>query len=152
MRGPETLPEETIEADFAVFAGGVNRSPGMDVASDPLFAELQADDPRAAAAQGPPGADLRDAGASGGDPDVLLAVDGEVHFAQYGSKDLHIEMSSLIPKQNWVTVVLLGKSIDRAPALGVSWASCNGSSSCRTSAGCSRPGSGSVPAAPVIRT
>ena len=52
--------------------------------------------------------------AEGGDPDALLAVDGEVHFVQYGSKDLHIEMSSLIPKQDWVTVVLLGKSVDRA--------------------------------------
>ncbi len=52
--------------------------------------------------------------AAGGAPDALLAVDGEVHFAQYGSKDLAIEMSSLIPKKDWVTVALLGKSVDRA--------------------------------------
>jgi hypothetical protein len=37
-----------------------------------------------------------------------------VHFAQYGSKELSIEMSSLIPKGQWITIVLLGKSIDRA--------------------------------------
>jgi len=107
------LPEETMEADFAVFAGGVNRSPGMDMASDPLFAELQ----RMIPGLRPPKvrqALISEMQAEGGDPDVLLAVDGEVHFAQYGSRDLHIEMSSLIPKQNWVTVVLLGKSIDRA--------------------------------------
>jgi hypothetical protein len=52
--------------------------------------------------------------AQGGGAGALRAVDREVHFAQYGSKDLHIEMSSLIPKHDWVTVVLLGKSIDRA--------------------------------------
>ncbi len=107
------LPDETVEADFMVFAGGVNRNPGMDVASDPLFAELQ----RMIPGLRPPKvrrALISEMQADGGDPDALLAVDGEVHFVQYGSKDLHIEMSSLIPKQNWVTVVLLGKSVDRA--------------------------------------
>ena len=105
---------ETFEADFAVFAGGVNRSPGMDVAADPLFAELQAMIPGLRPPEGPPRAHLRDAGAGAASPTCCWRVDGEVHFAQYGSKDLHIEMSSLIPKQNWVTVVLLGKSVDRA--------------------------------------
>ena len=112
VRGPDA-PEETVEADFAVFAGGVNRSPGMDVAADPLFAQLQ----RMIPGLRPPKvrqALISEMQADGGDPDALLAVDGEVHFAQYGAQDLHIEMSSLIPKQNWVTVVLLGKSIDRA--------------------------------------
>ena len=107
------LPEETVEADFAVFAGGVNRTPGMDMASDPLFVGLQ----RMIPGLRPPKvrqALISEMQADGGDPDVLLAVDGEVHFVQYGSRDLHVEMSSLIPKQNWVTVVLLGKSIDRA--------------------------------------
>ena len=107
-------PDEELEADFAVFAGGVNRSQGMDVTSDPLFAHLRAIIPRLR----PPKvrqALISEMQAQGSDdPDVLLAVDGEVHFAQYGSKELHIEMSSLVPKQNWVTVVLLGKSIDRA--------------------------------------
>ncbi len=46
--------------------------------------------------------------------DLLQYMQGEVHFAQYGSGELHIEMSSLIPKGRWVTVVLLGKSVDRA--------------------------------------
>ena len=33
--------DATIEADFAVFAGGVNRSPGMDLRNDPVLAALQ---------------------------------------------------------------------------------------------------------------
>jgi flavin-dependent dehydrogenase len=103
----------TLEADFAVFAGGVNRAQGMAVTDDPLFAGLQAlipglRPPRVRRAL------ISEMQAQGGDADVLLAVDGEVHFAQYGSEDLHIEMSSLIPKHDWVTVVLLGKSVDRA--------------------------------------
>ena len=111
---PEDAPDETLEADFAVFAGGVNRSPGMDVADDPLLAHLQAMIPglRPPKVRRALISEMQAQGSS--DPDVLLAVDGEVHFAQYGSKDLHIEMSSLVPKQNWVTVVLLGKSVDRA--------------------------------------
>jgi flavin-dependent dehydrogenase len=111
--GGSDLPEETIEADFAVFAGGVNRPPGMDTNSDALFARLRTMIPRFR----PPKvrqAIIAEMRAEGGSPDALLAVDGEVHFAQYGSKDLPIEMSSLIPKQQWVTVALLGKSVDRA--------------------------------------
>ena len=106
--------EETLEADLAVFAGGVNGSPGMDVASDPLFSDLQAMIPRLRPPRVRRALISEMQAHGGGDPEALLAVDGEVHFAQYGSRDLHIEMSSLVPKQNWVTVVLLGKSIDRA--------------------------------------
>ncbi len=105
--------EQSIETDFLVFAGGVNRSQGMDMAADPLLADLRAMIPGLR----PPKvrrALISEMQAQGGDPDALLAVDKEVHFAQYGSKDLHIEMSSLIPKQNWMTVVLLGKSVDQA--------------------------------------
>jgi flavin-dependent dehydrogenase len=111
---PEDAADETLEADFAVFAGGVNRSPGMDMTSDPLFAQLQEMIPglRPPKVRQALISEMQALGSP--DPDVLLAVDGEVHFAQYGSKDLHIEMSSLVPKQLWVTVVLLGKSIDRA--------------------------------------
>ncbi len=103
----------SIEADFAVFAGGVNRSPGMDLVADPLFLALQAMIP----ALRPPKVRttlISEMRAEGGDPDALSAVDGEVHFCQYGSRELDIEMSSLIPKHDWVTVVLLGKSIDQA--------------------------------------
>ncbi len=104
---------QTIEADFAVFAGGVNRSPGMSVEDDPLFSELRALIPRLRPPRVRP-ALIAEMQAESGEPDALLAVDAEVHFCQYGSKDLHIEMSSLIPKHEWVTVVLLGKTIDKA--------------------------------------
>lgn len=104
---------EHIVADFAVFAGGVNRAPGMDVTSDPLLADLHSLLPKFRPPRVRP-ALISEMKARDHGPDGLLAVDGEVHFAQYGSKELHIEMSSLIPKHDWVTVVLLGKSVDQA--------------------------------------
>lgn len=102
--------EETLEADLAVFAAGVNQWPGADVGSDPLYqaiggllpdfrppkvrkaiiCEMQAEEP------------------------LLQYMEGEAHFAQYGADDLRIEMSSLLPKGRIITIVLLGKSVDRA--------------------------------------
>lgn len=106
-------PERTIRADFLVFAGGVNRSPGMDLASDPLLSRLQSLIPGFRPPRIRP-ALIAEMQAVSREPGALEAVDAEVHFCQYGSKDLRIEMSSLIPKRDWVTVVLLGRSIDKA--------------------------------------
>lgn len=102
--------DATLEADFAVFAHGVNRRPGMDMRDDPVLAALQKIIPRLR----PPKvrkaviAEMRDS------EDRVRVIEGEVHFVQYGSKDLHIEMASVMPKKDWLTTVLLGKSVDRA--------------------------------------
>jgi len=103
-------PDETIEADFAVLAAGVNRSPGMDLKSDPLFVAVREMIPGLR----PPKVRKALIAEMQADEDVLGPLEGELHFAQYGSKDLQIEMASLIPKRRWITVVLLGRSIDRA--------------------------------------
>ncbi|OFV83311.1 MAG: hypothetical protein A2W26_12430 [Acidobacteria bacterium RBG_16_64_8] len=102
--------EQTIEADFLVIAAGVNRSPGMDVASDDLFRSLAESLPGFR----PPRVRWALISEMQTDEDFLTYMEGEVHFAQYGSKQLHIETSSLIPKGGWMTIVMLGKSIDRA--------------------------------------
>ena len=107
------VTEETsreIEADFAAFAAGVNRTPGMDLESDPLFGALAKVMPRLR----PPKVRKAVISEMQAEEDLLPTMEGEVHFAQYGSKELSIEMSSFIPKGNWITVVLLGRSIDRA--------------------------------------
>jgi flavin-dependent dehydrogenase len=103
--------QQTLEADFAVLAAGVNRRPGMDVASDPLFQSLQDLIPgfRPPRVRQTVIAELE---AEDGQP--LAVLEGEVHFAQYGSRDLEIEMSSLIPKDRWITVALVGWAIDQA--------------------------------------
>jgi flavin-dependent dehydrogenase len=111
---PVTTPagsrDETIEADLVVVAGGVNPSPGMDVQADRLFQSLQQMLPKFR----PPKVRKTLICEMQAGEELLQDMKGELHFAQYGSKDLHIEMSSLIPKGRWITVVLLGKSVDRA--------------------------------------
>ncbi len=104
------LPDASVEADFAVFAGGVNRSPGMELRADPLFRSLLEMIPRLR----PPKVRRAVIAELTAGEDELRALEGEVHFMQYGSRDLHIEMASLMPKDGWVTAVLVGKSIDRA--------------------------------------
>jgi len=102
---------ETVEADLAVFAAGVNRATDMVVAADPLFTALADVLPgfrpprvrKAFIVEMETEEELRD------------AMRGEMHFVPYGSKGLRIELASLIPKGRWTTVVLLGRSIDRAP-------------------------------------
>lgn len=102
--------EKEIEADFVAVATGVNRNPGMDLRSDPLFSALTKVMPRLR----PPKVRKAVISEMQAEEDLLLSMEGEVHFAQYGSRDLPIEMSSFIPKGKWITVVLLGKSVDRA--------------------------------------
>ena len=104
------LPDASVEADFAVFAGGVNRSPGMDLSTDPLCAALRLMIPKLR----PPKVRRAVIAELTAGEDELRALEGELHFMQYGSRDLHIEMASLMPKDGWVTAVLVGKSVDRA--------------------------------------
>jgi len=102
--------ETTIEADFVVIAAGVNRLPGMDLDSDDLYRGLADVIP----VFRPPRVRRALITEMQADEDLLAYMEGEVHFAQYGSKELQIEMSSLTPKGGWMTIVMLGKSIDRA--------------------------------------
>src|SRR5680860_538845 len=106
----ERVRDETVGADLAVFAGGVNQQMGKEAGSGRLFrmAEELIPDYR------PPKVRQALISEMQGEEDDLRYMAGELHFAQYGSKDLRIEMSSLIPKERWMTVVLLGKSVDEA--------------------------------------
>lgn len=98
------------EAHLAVFAAGVNRKPGIELGSDPVYAALAKMMP----GFHPPQVRRAVISCVQAEEDQLRVMEGEVHFAQHGSKDLSIEMCSLIPKGQWMTVVLLGRSIDRA--------------------------------------
>jgi flavin-dependent dehydrogenase len=104
------LPDRTQEADFVVFAGGVNHSPGVDPGFDPVFAAFR----RMIPGLRPPKVRQAVIAEMTANDDRLRAVEGELHFMQYGSKDLHIEMASLMPKNGWVTAAMLGKSVDKS--------------------------------------
>ena len=102
--------QETIEVDFIVFAGGVNQIPGEPLERQPILKTIQATIPgfhppkvrKALISEVELRKDFRD------------FLEGEIFFVEYGSKVLKIEMSSLLPKNKYITVVMLGKSIDRA--------------------------------------
>ncbi len=101
---------QTIEADFVVFAGGVNQMPGEPLERQPILTTAQATIP----GFHPP--KVRKALISEVElrKDFKDFLEGEIYFVEYGSKTLKIEMSSLLPKSKYITVVILGKSIDRA--------------------------------------
>ncbi len=101
---------ESREVDFVVFAGGVNQTPGVEPERDRLFQSLR----RLIPGFRPPKVRKALICELGGEPESLRSVMGELHFGQYGSKHLRIEMSSLIAKTQCVTVVLLGRTIDEA--------------------------------------
>jgi len=101
---------ESEEADFVVFAGGVNQTPGTEPEQDCLFRALG----RLIPGFRPPKVRKALICELGAEPEQLRPIMGELHFGQYGSKDLRIEMSSLTPKRRCITVALLGRSIDLA--------------------------------------
>jgi flavin-dependent dehydrogenase len=105
-----TSKTDTMESDFVVVAAGVNQFPGMALESNDLFQALKA---KVTGFHLPK---IRKAliCEMQTEEELLRYMRGEVHFAQYGAKNLKIEMSSLIPKGRWVTIVLIGLSIDRA--------------------------------------
>jgi len=100
----------TVDADFVALAAGVNQIPGMELESSDLYGRLG----QTIRGFRPP--KIRKALISEVETDneQVQQMMGEMHFAQYGSKTLKIEMSSLIPKGRWVTVVLIGESIEQA--------------------------------------
>jgi flavin-dependent dehydrogenase len=110
MGGSEDA-SEFAEADLAVFAAGVNRSTDMEEATDPLLTALADVLPGFR----PPRGHKAFIVEMETDEELSDAMRGEMHFVPYGSKGLRIELASVIPKGRWTTVVLLGKSIDRAP-------------------------------------
>ncbi len=99
-----------IEADFVVFAAGVNEVPDGQVNGrgvGTLLRQLIPDyePPRLRRAL------ILELEARAGLPPHL---EGELYFVEYGSHRLHLEMCSLVPKRGFITVVLLGGSVDTA--------------------------------------
>ncbi|HEY3414960.1 MAG TPA: hypothetical protein VGM51_18150 [Armatimonadota bacterium] len=102
---------QKMEADFVVIACGVNQRAGMSVEDSTLTKSLTAMIPEFR----PPRVrrtlicELR------GSERELRNLRGEMYFVEYGSRRIRIEMSSLVLKEEgFVTLALLGDSIDRA--------------------------------------
>jgi flavin-dependent dehydrogenase len=100
--------EATLEADLAVFATGVNEEAGFRQTSGAVMQTL----PRLIPGFAPPRVRHALIFELETPPGISSGLEDAVHFVEYGSKKLRLEMCSLVPKRGFVTVVLLGSSID----------------------------------------
>jgi hypothetical protein len=102
--------EAQLTADFVVFAGGVNekhdKTGAMPTTMD-LFQQLQPEyiPPRLRKALI---FELQAPSVTGG------AMEGELHFIESSSDQLRLEMCSILSKRGYITVTLVGKSIDES--------------------------------------
>lgn len=102
--------ESAQEAELVVFATGVNQIVGTSEAGSRMLQCLRELIPGFT----PP--DLRRAiiFELEGKPRVPSTLSETLHFVEYGSESLPLEMCSLVPKREFITAVLVGKSVDRA--------------------------------------
>lgn len=101
--------EMQVEADLLVFAAGVNGKPGLRAEDNPMFQTIRQvlpdfKPPRLRRAL------IFEIELDSAQPPWL---DEEVHFVEYGSRALPLEMCSLVPKRGFLTVVLVGRCVDR---------------------------------------
>lgn len=103
--GPET---KTLETDFLVIATGVNHMAGIPPHDYGLFRSLQTVMPGFKAPK------MRKTIICEIElsRQALNQMHGDVYFIEYGSAEFRLEMCSIIPKAELVTVVLIGSSID----------------------------------------
>lgn len=101
--------ETQMEADLLVFAAGVNGKLGVPPEHNPMFQAVRQLLPDFR----PPS--LRRALIFELEWDATQPpwLDEEVHFVEFGSKALPLEMCSLVPKRGFLTAVLVGRSVDR---------------------------------------
>ena len=108
--GDKASLDQVLETDFTVLACGVNQIPGMKLENARIFSNLQGIIPRF---RPPRTRKALIAEVDVKDERFMRRVQDELFIAEYGSRDLSIEMASLIPKGKFMTVVLIGPTVDR---------------------------------------
>ena len=106
--------EATLEADLSVFAAGVNEVPAFRETDGGALRILQGTIPGFS----PPRRRRALVFELEMPPGVPAGLEGTVHFVEYGSRSLRLEMCSLVPKRGFVTVVLMGPSVDALTGRG----------------------------------
>ena len=101
----------SFDASFVAIATGINARCGLDYSDDALIVSVKRLNPAFA-----PGKSRRaflfelDVG-----EDYLKRnMHREIHFIEYGSKQLALEHTALLPKGRYLSVAMIGKSIDEA--------------------------------------
>jgi len=100
----------SLEADLVVYAAGVNQIPGMELENSRLVKSLKEMMPGFV----PPRARRTlifelDAG-----QEVTGRIRNDIFFMLHGSDGLDLEMVSIVPKGRFITISLIGRSIDSA--------------------------------------
>ncbi|MEN8148731.1 MAG: hypothetical protein ABFS86_02840 [Planctomycetota bacterium] len=109
FRQPSGDSGESFEADFVAFAGGVNQTPGGRLDRTGLIGDLGRMIPGFA----PPAVRRTLIFELELSEEFAGSMTGDLTFILFGSRDLRLEMGSLMPKGRFVTVVLIGPDIDR---------------------------------------
>jgi flavin-dependent dehydrogenase len=102
--------ELRLEADLVVFAAGVNEEVGIPLERSRMLQALQ----RLIPSFRPPRVRHALIFELETKPNIPSNLVGSIHFVEYGSKALPLEMCSLVPKRGFITVVLVGASVDAA--------------------------------------
>lgn len=99
----------SLESSFVVVAVGINTGFERGGQPDPLVRAIRRINPAFS-----PGRVRKtfifeiDAG----EAYLKTHMDGEIHFIEYGSKDLALEHTALVPKGRFLTVAMIGKAVD----------------------------------------
>jgi hypothetical protein len=101
----------SLEASFVSIATGINAHCGVDYSSDELIASVKRLNPSFV-----PGKTRRALifELDVGEKFLERNMNREIYFVEYGSKQLSLEHTALIPKGRFLTVALIGKCIDEA--------------------------------------
>ena len=101
----------SIPASFVAVATGVNARPGKDYRDSEIIRSIQRINPDFVPARPRKTIvfDLQVPRES-----LQRNLDNEVHFIEYGSKALPLELITLVPRGEYLTVAAIGKYIDRA--------------------------------------
>lgn len=101
---------QSVRADFLVFAAGINERVGMPPSHSRIMTGLK----RLVPDFIPPRVRQALVFELTGSPRLPASLASTIHFVEYGSRELKLEMCSLVPKRDYVTVILLGRSVDSA--------------------------------------
>jgi flavin-dependent dehydrogenase len=99
-----------FDADFVVAAAGVNAQPGVLPGDGKGFRLIKAHIPSFQ----PPQVRRSMIFEVKLESDALAYLSNTIHFVEYGSDHLRLEMCSIVPKRNYLTITLVGETIDRA--------------------------------------
>lgn len=100
----------SMKADFVVFATGVNEVMGGSAEHSRMLCALE----RLLPGFKPPRVRSALIFELEGRPRLPPSLRDSIHFVEYGSRLLRLEMCSLVPKRRHVTVTLVGLSVDSA--------------------------------------